>query len=92
MERAFAIVEREMRRFRRSKTLIIMSLLMPIVQLVVLGYAFGGTVKNLRLGIVDQDQGVPAVHMRELAGAIAANAKTFVPLTYPDLGEAVTAL
>ncbi len=92
MERVFALVEREMRRFRRSKTLIIMSLLMPIVQLVVLGYAFGGTVKNLRLGIVDQDRGVPAVHMRELAGAIAANSKTFVPLAYADLGEAVTAL
>jgi ABC-2 type transport system permease protein len=92
MERTFAIVEREMRRFRRSKTLIIMSLLMPIVQLIVLGYAFGGTVKNLKLGVVDQDRGVPAVKMRELAGAVSANAKTFVPVQYPDLGEAVTAL
>ena len=48
MERTFAIVEREMRRFRRSPMLIVMSLIMPIVQLVVLGYAFGGQVKNLK--------------------------------------------
>jgi ABC-2 type transport system permease protein len=92
MERTFAIVEREMRRFRRSPTLMVMSLIMPIVQLVVLGYAFGGTVKNLKLGVVDQDRGVPAVRLRELAGAVSANAKTFVPVPYTDLGAAVNAL
>ncbi len=92
MERTFAIVEREMRRFRRSPMLIVMSLVMPIVQLLVLGYAFGGTVKNLKLGVVDQDRGMPAVRMRELAGAVSSNAKTFVPMAYPDLGTAVTAL
>ncbi len=92
MERTFAIVEREMRRFRRSPMLIVMSLIMPIVQLLVLGYAFGGTVKNLKLGVVDQDRGMPAVRMRELAGAVSSNAKTFVPVQYPDLGQAVTAL
>ncbi|HEV8411052.1 MAG TPA: ABC transporter permease [Gemmatimonadaceae bacterium] len=92
MERTFAIVEREMRRFRRSPMLIMMSLIMPIVQLLVLGYAFGGTVKNLKLGVVDQDRGMPAVRMRELAGAVSSNAKTFVPVPYADLGTAVTAL
>ncbi len=92
MERTFAIVEREMRRFRRSPTLMVMSLIMPIVQLVVLGYAFGGAVKNLKLGVVDQDRGVPAVKMRELAGAVASNAKTFVPIQYPDVGQAVADL
>src|ERR1039458_4000592 len=92
MERTFAIVEREMRRFRRSPTLMVMSLIMPIVQLVVLGYAFGGTVKNLRLGVVDQDHGLPAVRMRELADAVSANARTFVPVPYAALGTAVTAL
>jgi ABC-2 type transport system permease protein len=92
MERTFAIVAREMRRFRRSPTLVVMSLIMPLVQLVVLGYAFGGAVKNLKLGVVDQDRSVPAVKMRELASAVAANARTFLPIQYPDLGQAVTAL
>ena len=47
--------------------LIVMSMILPLVQLVVLGYAFGGNVKHLKLAIVDQDHGVPAVKIRELA-------------------------
>src|SRR4029079_10561454 len=59
MQRAFAIIERELRRLRRAPMLIAMSLLMPLVQLVILGHAFGGTVRNLKVGLVDQDRGVP---------------------------------
>jgi ABC-2 type transport system permease protein len=92
MERALAIVEREMRRFRRSPALIVMSLLMPIVQLVVLGYAFGGNVKHLKLGVVDQDRGVPALRLRELALSVAANASTYETESYSDMGGAVSAL
>ena len=69
-----AIIERELRRFRRSPMLIVMSMVMPIVQLVVLGYAFGGNVKHLKVGIVDQDHGLPAVKIRELSGAVTAGA------------------
>ena len=72
MHRTWAIIERELRRFRRSPVLIVMSLMFPLVQLVILGYAFGGNVKNLTVAVVDQDGGVPAVKVRELAGAIAA--------------------
>ena len=70
MHRAWAIVERELRRFRRSPMLIVFSLVFPLVQLVVLGYAFGGNVKHLTVAIVDHDHGVPAVKVRELAGAV----------------------
>ena len=69
MGRTWAIIERELRRFRRSPVLIAMSMVMPIVQLVILGYAFGGNVKHLKLAIVDQDHGIPAVRVRELASA-----------------------
>src|SRR5271155_4916892 len=92
MHRMWAIVERELRRFRRSPTLIMMSLVMPIAQLVVLGYAFGGQVKNLKVAMVDQDGGVPAVRLRELSGAVAAGANTFETLQYGDLGQALTDL
>jgi ABC-2 type transport system permease protein len=87
-----AIVEREMRRFRRSKTLILVSMVFPLVQLVVLGYAFGGTVKGLRLGVVDQDRGVPAVKLQELAGAVAGGPRTYDPVPYGDAGQAVADL
>jgi ABC-2 type transport system permease protein len=92
MQRTLAIIERELRRFRRSPVLILMSLVMPIVQLVILGYAFGGKVKHLRLGLVDQDRGVPAVRLRELSNAVAANAQTFELIPYADQGQALTAM
>ncbi len=92
MQRTWAIIERELRRFRRSPMLIFMSLMLPIVQLVILGYAFGGAVKHLNLGVVDQDRGEYAVKVHELAGAVAANASTFDTVGYADLGAAVTDL
>ena len=92
MERAWAIVERELRRFRRSPTLIVVSLVFPVVQLVVLGYAFGGNVKHLRVAVVDQDHGVPAVRIRELASAVASGNHTFDLIDYADPGVALTDL
>jgi ABC-2 type transport system permease protein len=92
MHRTLAIVEREMRRFRRSPMLIVMSMMMPIVQLVILGYAFGGNVKHLKIAVVDQDHGLPAVRVRELVNAAASGARTFDVLDYTDPGVALTDL
>ena len=89
MHRVWAIIERDLRRFRRSPTLVIVSLVMPLVQLVVLGYAFGGKVKNLDLGVVDQDQQVPAIKLRGMLQAVGANARTFRTIAYPDEGAAL---
>jgi len=92
MQRTWAIIERDLRRFRRSPALIVMSLLMPVVQLVVLGYAFGGNVKHLKVALVDQDGGVPAVRLHALANAVAENAQTFETIPYADRGQALDAL
>ena len=92
MHRTLAIIERELRRFRRSPMLIVMSMVMPVVQLCVLGYAFGGNVKHLKVGIVDQDHGLPAVRIRELSSAVTAGARTFETVEYADPGEALADL
>src|SRR5438552_2214750 len=92
MHRMWAIFERELRRFRRSPLLIVMSLIFPIVQLIVLGYAFGGQVRNLKLAIVDQDHRLPAVKLRELTNAVTANARTFSTIDYADSGQALADL
>lgn len=89
MHRIWAIIERDLRRFRRSPTLIVVSMVMPLVQLVVLGYAFGGKIKNLTVGVVDQDHGVSALHLKEMFQAVAANAATFKTVAYDDLGLAM---
>jgi len=89
MNRIWAIIERDLRRFRRSPTLVIVSMIMPLVQLVVLGNAFGGKVKNIEVGVVDQDRGVPAVKLKEMFQAVAANARTFETIAYSDQASAV---
>jgi ABC-2 type transport system permease protein len=76
MGRTWAIIEREMRRFRRSPVLIVIAMVMPLVQLVVLGYAFGGNVKHLKLAMSDQDRGVPAVKVRGGRDCIGAEPST----------------
>ena len=89
MHRIWAIIERDLRRFRRSPVLVIVSIIMPLVQLVVLGYAFGGKIKHLEVGVVDQDHGVPAIKLKEMFQAVAANARTFDTVAYSDEGVAM---
>ena len=89
MHRVWAIIERDLRRFRRSPVLVIVSIIMPLVQLVVLGYAFGGKIKNLEIGVVNEDHGLPSVKLQEMFQAVAANAKTFSPVYYDDKAEAM---
>ena len=89
MNRIAAIIERDLRKFFRSPTLMIMSLIFPLFQLLVLGYAFGGKIKNLTVGVVNQDHGLETVRLREMFGAVAANAKTFNTVNYDDPRQAV---
>ncbi len=84
MNRMMAIVEREMRKFFRSPTLMIMSMMLPLVQLVILGNAFGGKITNARVGVVDYDHGPQAVKLREGFDAVNATIKTFQTVNYAD--------
>jgi ABC-2 type transport system permease protein len=78
----FAIIEREMRKFFRSPTLMIMSLMMPILQLLIMGNAFGGKITGTHVAIVDYDRGPQAVKLREAFDAVASNIKTFKTVEY----------
>jgi ABC-type multidrug transport system permease subunit len=89
MNRIWAIIERDLRKFFRSPTLMLVSMVFPLVQLVVLGYAFGGKIKNLKVGVVDQDHLLPTVRLHEMFGAIAANARTFETVDYADPHQAI---
>jgi len=84
MNRMFAIVEREMRKFFRSPTLMIMSLMMPILQLLIMGNAFGGKIVGEKVAFVDYDHGPQAVKLREAFNSIAVNIKTFTTIEYTD--------
>ena len=84
MTRMFAIIEREMRKFFRSPTLMIMSLMMPILQLIIIGNAFGGKIVGTRVAVVDHDHGPQAVKLREDFDAVAVNIKTFSTIEYQN--------
>ena len=89
MNRMMAIVERELRKFFRSPTLMLVSMVFPLVQLIILGNAFGGKIKDARLGVVDQDGGTQAVKVREALNAVHANSHTFRPVYYDSDQQAM---
>jgi ABC-2 type transport system permease protein len=84
MKRMMAIVEREMRKFFRSPALMMVSMTMPLVQLVILGNAFGGKIRGAHVGVVDYDRGSQALKVEEGFNSIAANIRTFTTVAYDD--------
>jgi ABC-2 type transport system permease protein len=56
--------------------------MMPILQLVILGNAFGGKIVGTHVAVVDHDHGPEAVKVREAFDAIAVNIKTFTTVEY----------
>jgi ABC-2 type transport system permease protein len=88
MNRFLAIVEREMRKFFRSPVLMIMSMMLPLVQLIILGNAFGGKVRGAHVAVVDYDNGPQAVKIQEAFDSIAVNIATFTTINYTDENQA----
>ena len=66
--------------------------MLPLVQLIILGNAFGGNIKNVNLGVVNLDHGPESVDVIERLRAVGANARTFLPVDYADEGAAVNDL
>src|SRR3954465_2329218 len=89
MSRMSAIIERELRKFFRSPTLMLVSMVFPMVQLVILGNAFGGKIRDARLGVVDHDHGTQSLRIRQAFDAIQANVQTVRPIYYEDEKQAV---
>jgi ABC-2 type transport system permease protein len=88
MKRTMAIVEREMRKFFRSPALMMVSMTLPLVQLIILGNAFGGKIRNARMGVVDYDHGSQALKIHEAFDSIAANIRTFTTVSYDNEAQA----
>ena len=89
MNRMWAIVERELRKFFRSPALMLVSMVFPLVQLIVLGNAFGGKIKDARLGVVDQDHGTQAVKVTRGTDAVRGQRAHLRPRTYDSDQQAM---
>jgi ABC-2 type transport system permease protein len=88
MRRALPIVERELRKFIRTPALLVMTLLMPVLNLVVLGNAFGGRVRHLDVAVVDEDGGPAARRVREAIYSLQMNGDAVRPIAYENEREA----
>jgi hypothetical protein len=88
-DRVSALIERDMRKFFRSPALMVSSLIFPLVQLIVLGYAFGGKIKGAKVAFVDQDHSVLSRRVREMFDGVAAGPATFKVVDYDSETQAV---
>lgn len=83
MTRLFAVIERDLKKFRRNPMVIMMSIMMPILYLVILGHSFQGKLQGLPLAVVNQDDGPKARELINNLRAVAAGPRT-VELVFPD--------
>ena len=90
--RVGALIERDMRKFLRSPALMMASMVFPLVQLVILGYAFGGKIKGAVIAVVDQDHTVESRRIREMFNGISSGAETFRVVPYDSLPQAINDL
>jgi len=91
-QRVFAIVERELRKFVRTPMILFMTLLMPLMQLFVLGNAYGGRTPHLQVAVVDEDGGPAARRVREALYALEGNGDMLRPVSFDSEGEAAEAV
>ena len=87
--RIAAIMERDMRKFFRNPMLMIATMVFPLTQLIVLGYAFGGKIKGVEVALVDQDGGPQSLMIRQRLDTIASGPQTFRTIDYNSLPDAV---
>jgi ABC-2 type transport system permease protein len=87
--RIWALIERDLRKFFRSPALMMASMVFPLVQLIVLGYAFGGKIKGANMAFVDEDHSVESRKVREMFAGIETGPQTFRIVDYDSPPRAV---
>ncbi len=87
--RVWAMIERDMRKFFRSPALMMSSMIFPLVQLMVLGYAFGGEIKGSVIAVVDMDHSVVSRQVQEMFAGIETGPQTFRVVQYDSVPQAV---
>ena len=89
MSPIIAIMRRDLRKYFRSPVLMVVSLFLPLLQLVIIGHAFGGQIRNVSVALVSLDNGPEAVRVQQAFRAIEENASTFRVTLENDLDTAL---
>ena len=90
--RIWALIERDMRKYFRSPALMMTTMVLPLMQLIVLGYAFGGKIKNAPVAVVDEDHSVESRRVQEMFDGITAGPQTLRVVNYDSLPNALADL
>ena len=89
LERIMAIIERDMRKFFRSPALMMTSMIFPLMQLIVLGYAFGGKIKGVKVAMVDQDHTSASREVEQRLGSVEVGPASMNLTNYSSLSDAI---
>jgi ABC-2 type transport system permease protein len=89
LQRISAIIERDMRKFFRSPALMMSSMIFPLMQLIVLGYAFGGKIKGIKIAVVDEDRTAESRNIKQRFDAIVAGPQTMKVEDYSSVSDAI---
>src|SRR5271170_706451 len=89
LQRIFAIIERDMRKYFRSPALMMTSMIFPLMQLIVLGYAFGGKIKGVKVAMVDEDHTAASREVEQRLGSVEAGPASMNLSDYSSLSDAI---
>ncbi|MBF0555253.1 MAG: ABC transporter permease, partial [Nitrospirae bacterium] len=92
MIRLFAVIERDLKKFKRNPVVLGMSMLMPIIYLIIIGNSFQGKLMDLPVAVVNHDTGPQAKRVMEYLRAIQTGPKTFSLLGVSDERLAIAAV
>jgi ABC-2 type transport system permease protein len=89
------LVRKEFRQLRRDRQMLRMLVFMPIVQMLVLGYATTTDLRNIRLSVLDQDRTAQSRHLAEafyqnelfVTGPFAASAEELQEHLFRDRAD-----
>jgi len=87
-----AVFLRDLRKYRRWPSLIVASLVLPILQLLVMGYAIGGSIQDVPVVLLDLDGGVVAWDVYENLLAVQATTGSYELQRVQDEPAAMQAL
>lgn len=89
MMRLLAVVDRDLKKFRRNPMVLSMSIFMPIIYLVFLGNSFQGKLQRLPVAVVNKDSGPYSDNLIDNLRAIEAGPKTLTVIKTKDQNDAI---
>jgi ABC-2 type transport system permease protein len=89
MMRLLAVIDRDLRKFRRNPVVLAMSILLPLVYLIILGNSFQGKLKSLPVAVVNQDLGPHSRDFMDNLRALSIGPRTITIERSEDEGTAL---